>query len=128
MMGMAKHSQSSQNRRFLMSLQYSKKKFEMKLIFCMLINVKVSPTSWFKHWVSKFPARWYYYYWWTWLSILKVFKVTSLQYLYNISKKKSGMHILHAYKHQNFYTLALSFLIDEASYIQSTQNRNLVIF
>ena len=35
LMGMVKHSQSSQNSKFAMSLQYLKKKLEMKLIFCM---------------------------------------------------------------------------------------------
>ena len=32
-----------------------------------------------------------YHYWWAWLSILSILKVTSFQYLYNISKKKLGM-------------------------------------
>ena len=46
-MGMIKHSQSSQNNKFAMSLQYLRKK-EMKLIFSMQINIKF-PTSWFQH-------------------------------------------------------------------------------
>ena len=37
---MVKHFQSSQNSKFAMSLQYPKKKLEVKLIFCMQINIK----------------------------------------------------------------------------------------
>ena len=80
------------------SLQYlyniSKKKLEMKLIFCMQINIKVSYKLISTLWASKFPTRWYYHYWWAWSSILKVLKVTSLQYLYNISKKKLEMEFI----------------------------------
>ena len=81
-------------------------------------------------WVSKFPTRWYYHNWWAWLSILKVFKVTSLQNLYNVSKKevRDGVHSLHVDKHQSFYKVALSFLMEVARYVQSTQNMTLVIF
>ena len=42
LMAMVKYSQSSQNSKFAMFLQYLKKKLEMKLIFCMQINIKVS--------------------------------------------------------------------------------------
>ena len=51
---------------------------------------------------------------------------TSLQYL----KKEvsDDDHFLHADKHQNFYKLALSFLMEVAKHVQSTQNRKLVIF
>ena len=35
LMGMVKHSHSSQKGKFAMSLQYLKKGLEMKLIFCM---------------------------------------------------------------------------------------------
>ena len=45
LMGMFKHSQSFQNIKFAMSSQYLQKKLEMKLTFCMQINIKVS-TSW----------------------------------------------------------------------------------
>ena len=57
----------------------------------------------------------------------KVLKVTSLQYLYNIWKKKvkDGVHFLHADKHQSFYKLALSFLIEEPRHVQSKQNKKL---
>ena len=45
-------------------------------------------------WTSKFPISWYYHYWWAWSSIFKVLKVTSLQYLYNISKINLGMKFI----------------------------------
>ena len=50
----------------------------------------------------------------------------SLQYL----KKEvsDDDHFLHVDKHQNFYELALSFLMEVARHAQSTQNRKLVIF
>ena len=50
----------------------------------------------------------------------------SLQYL----KKggRDGVHFLHADKHQNFFKFVLSFLMEVASHVQSTQTRKLVIF
>ena len=44
LMGMVKHSQSSQNSKFVVSFKYfkKKKKLETKLIFCMQINIKFS--------------------------------------------------------------------------------------
>ena len=72
----------------------SKKKLEMKLIFCMYINIKVSYKLISTLWASKFPKRWSCYYCWAWSSILKVLKVTNLQYLYNITKKKLAMEFI----------------------------------
>ena len=92
LMLMVKHSQNPQNSKFAMFLQYLKKE-DMKLIFCMQINIKVSHKLISTLWGSKFP-RWYYYYWWAWSSILKVFKLRSLQYLCNISKKKLVMEFI----------------------------------
>ena len=53
-----------------------------------------------------------------------------MQYLYNISKleARKGVHVLHADEHQSFYKLGLLFLIEVARYVQSIQNRKLVIF
>ena len=39
-----------------------------------------------------------------------------------------GVHFLHSDKHQSFYKLALSLLMEVARHVQSTQNRKLVIF
>ena len=41
-MGMMKHSQITQSKKFAIHLQYHKKKSGMELIFCMHINIKVS--------------------------------------------------------------------------------------
>ena len=40
LMRMVKRSQSSQNSKFVMSFNISKKKLEMKLVFCMQMNIK----------------------------------------------------------------------------------------
>ena len=79
---------------------------------------------------SKVPIRWHCHYCCVWSSILKVLKVISLQYLYNISKKKLRREFifLHADEHQSFYKLRLFFFMEVARYVQSTQNRKLVIF
>ena len=45
LMGMTKHSQSSQSNKFAISLQYFKKKLGMEFIFCMQENIKVSTSS-----------------------------------------------------------------------------------
>ena len=42
LMGMIKHSRSSQNSKFAMLFKYLKKTLKMKLIFCLEINLKVS--------------------------------------------------------------------------------------
>ena len=110
-----------------MSLQYSKKKLKMKLIFCMQINIKLSYKLISTLWTSKFPTR---------LSLMGIIKhsqitqskkfAISLQYL----KKEvmNGVHFLHADKCQSFYKLLLLFLAEVARHVQSTQNRKLVIF
>ena len=83
---------SFQNSKFAMSLQYFKKKLEMKLIFCIQVNIKVSVDFntlgikiSYKVILSLLIGS---------SSILKVLKVTSLQYLYNISEKKLGMQFI----------------------------------
>ena len=57
LMGMVKHSKSSQNNKRAMSFNISKKKLEMKLIFCMQINIKVFYKLISALWASKFPTR-----------------------------------------------------------------------
>ena len=57
-----------------------KKKWVMKLIFCMHMSI----TAYFK------LIPWF---WWGWSSISNVFKITSLQCLYDISKKKLQMKL-----------------------------------
>ena len=109
-----------------MSLQYLKKEVrdEVNFLHTDKASYKLISTLW----AVKFSTRWYYHYWWTWSSILKVFKVTSLQYLYNISKKKQGMEFIFCIQIniRNFYKLALSFLMEVVRHAQNTQNRKLV--
>ena len=73
----------------------SLKKLEMKLT--LLMQTKF-PNSWFQHFVIKvfdnvldMIIKTWRTWWWEWSSILKVLKVTSLQCLYNISKKTLWM-------------------------------------
>ena len=72
----------------------SEKTLQIKLICCMQIKTKVFDKLISTLWASKFPTRWCYHYWWAWSSILKVLKVTTFQYLYNVSTKKLGMEFI----------------------------------
>ena len=96
--GWSKHSQSSQNSKFAMSLQYLRKEVRDQVDFPHAHEHYVST-----FWASKFPVRWSYHYLWELSSILKVLKVTSLQDLSNISKTKVS-----------FYKLVLSFMMEVA--------------
>ena len=126
LMEIVRHSQNSQNSKFSMPLQYLKKKVRDEVDFW--INFKVYCKLLSALWPSTFPRKWYYH-WYSWSSILKLLKVKTLHYLYNITKKeiRSWVHFLHVDKHQNFYTLALSCFMEVARHVQSTQ-RKLVIF
>ena len=109
---MVEHSQSSQNSKFAVSLQYFKEvrdEVSYKLISIL--------------WALKFSRKWYYHYWWVWTSILKVLKVTSLQYLYNISKKESKVcsSFFALRQIQSFFKLELSFLMEITRRVQSSQ-------
>ena len=53
LLGMIKHSQSTQSHKFVISLQYLIKKFGREFIFCMHMNIKVS-------------TSWDYCFWWKW--------------------------------------------------------------
>ena len=100
----------------VISLQYlyniSQKKLGSEFIFSLQMNIKVSYKLISTLRTSKLPIRWHYNYCCVWSSILKVLKVISLQYLYNISKKKLGREFifLHGDEHQSFYKLRLFFL------------------
>ena len=65
LMGMIKYSQSTQNKKFALSLKYIKrKKLRMKFIFCFQVNMKVS-------------TSWHYCFWWKWSDMSKVPKIGS---------------------------------------------------
>ena len=57
LMGLAKHSQSSQNSKLAMSLQYLKKEVLDEVDFCVQINIKVSFKLISTLWASQFPKR-----------------------------------------------------------------------
>ena len=57
LIGMVRHSQSFQNSKFAMSLQYLKKPVRDKIDFFMQINIKVSNKFVSALWVSEFPTR-----------------------------------------------------------------------
>ena len=128
-MGMVKHSQSFQNSKFAMSLQYLKKEVRDEVDFLHAdkhqsflqvdfntLGIKVS----YKVILSLL------------MGMIKHSQSTqsnkfaiSLQYLKK--EVRNGVHFLHADKHQSFYKLALSFLMVVARHVQSTYNKNLII-
>ena len=59
--------------------------------------------------------------WWEWSSILKVLKVTSLQCLYNISKKKLWMEF-------SIFDVSYQFLMKVARHVQSNKKGSLLNF
>ena len=62
----------------------SKKNLQIKLIFCMLINIEVFYKLISTLWASNFPTRWYYHYGWTMIKHSQSLKATNMQYLYKI--------------------------------------------
>ena len=89
---MTRHAQITQNNKFSISLRYlNKKELRDELVFFTQISMKgcYKVIVWF---------------WWGDSSIPKVPRITSLQSLYNISKKKLKMKLnfLYADKYQSF--------------------------
>ena len=82
-MGVARHGQITQSKRFAISLQYLKENVkDMKLIFCVQINIK----SFFKLIPSLIPS-------YVWLGMPKLPKITTLQ---NLQKEVSDeVNFLH---------------------------------
>ena len=105
------------------SLQFlcniSKKKVQIKLIFYIQVNIKSFLQVDFNTLVIKVSYK-------LTLSLLMDIDTILIQYLKK--EVRNGVCFLHEDKHQSFYKLALSFLIEVARHIQSTQNRKLVIF
>ena len=124
LMGMVKHSQSSQNNKFAISLQYLKKEVRDEVDFLHVdrdqsflhvdfnnLGIKVS----YKVILSLL------------MGMIKHSQSTqsnkfaiSLQYLKK--EVRNGVRFLHEDKHQIFYKLALSFLMEVTRHVQSTQN------
>ena len=115
-----RHAQSIQNNSFTISLQqYVKENVKNEVNFLPADKHQSSLQVDFNTLVSTFSTRWYYHYRWEWSSILKVYTQNnklsiSLQYLKN--KVGSGVHFLHVDKHQNFYKLTLSYLMEVATH------------
>ena len=95
-MKMVKHSQSSQNSKFAVSLQYLRKEVKDEVNFLQAdkhesllnisFNILVIKVS-YKVDVIIINGQ-------AWLSIPKLLKVASLQYLYYMSKKKLRMEVI----------------------------------
>ena len=106
------HSQSSQNSKLQCLYNISKKKFD-KVDFLHAGKHQSFLQVDFNTWGIKVSCKVILSLLMAWSSILNVFKVTSLQCLYNISKKKKlGMEFifLHAYQHQSFWKIVFLFL------------------
>ena len=99
LVGMVKHSQSSQNSKFAMSLQYLKKEVRDEVNFLHVNKHQKFPTSWFQHFGINHPTNWFYHYWWAWSSILKVHKVTICN-IFKRSYKWVFIFFLPADKHR----------------------------
>ena len=110
-LGMVKHSQSLPKSKLVMSLQFLKKEARDDVNFLHAEKHQSFLQVGFNTLGVKVSYKWCYHYWCVSSSILKVLKVISFHYLYNISKEVvNGVYFLHAQKHQSFYKLALSFL------------------
>ena len=130
LMGIVKHSQSFQNSKFTMSLQYLKKEVRDEVDFLHVdkhqsflqvdfntLGIKDA----YKVILSLL------------LGMIKHSQSTqsnkfaiSLQYLKKEVRK--GVNFLHADENQSFYKLKLLFLIEMARYVQSNPSRKLVMF
>ena len=130
LMGIVQHSQSSQNSKITMSLQYLKKQVRDEVDFFYAdkhqsflqvdfntLGIKDAQKvilallqGMIKHSQSTQTNKF----------------AISLQYLKKEVRKR--VHFLHADEHQSFYKLGLLLLMEMARYVQSTQNRKLIIF
>ena len=108
--GMARHAQITQNNKFGISFWYLKKKVRVEVEFLC-------------RWASKFSTNWCNHCWWAWPGMPKILKITSMQYLCNISKKNWGMQLMFCMtiNKKVFYRLILLFLIGLVRHVQSNQ-------
>ena len=81
LVGIATHAQITQNNKFAKSLWYFKKELRNEVEFLC-------------RWASKFSINWCYHFWWVWPGMPKALKLTSMQYLYNISRKNWMMKLM----------------------------------
>ena len=81
LVGIARDAQITQNNKFAKYLWYLKKEVRDEVEFLY-------------RWASRFSINWCYHFWWAWPGMYKVFKILSMQYLCNISKKKWVMKLM----------------------------------
>ena len=91
LMGMVKHSQISQNSKFALSLQYLKKEVKDEVDFLQADQDQSVGNVYFKTLGIKVSYNFHIIINGHDQAFSNYLKVTSLQYLYNISKKKLGM-------------------------------------
>ena len=118
LMGMVKHSQSFQKSGFVMSLQYLKKEVNDEVDFLHAgkhqsflqvdfntLGIKVSC----KVVLSLL------------MGMIKHSQITqSNKFAISQKEVRNGVYFFHVEKHQSFYKLALSFLMEVARHVQST--------
>ena len=124
-MGMVKYSQNFQNSEFAISLQYLKKEVTDEVDFSHAEKHKSCPQVDFYTFVIKVLDKMMLSLLMAWSNIHKVLTATSLQYLCNISKKKGRDSV--EFLRIIFYKLVLLFLMEVVRYVESTQNKKLVI-
>ena len=118
---MVKNSQSSQNSKFAMSLQYLKKELRAEVDFLHAEFLK----RLFWHFEHQNCLQGWYYHYHVFSNYSNKFAI-SLQY---IKKEiRNANRFWHADKHQSFYKFLLSFLMEVARHVQNTENRKLVMF
>ena len=91
LMRVVKHSGSSQNSKFAMPLQYVKKELSNESFSFSFSLHADKHQSFLQVDFNNLGIKVSYK---AWSSILKILKVTSVQYLYNISKKTLGMEVI----------------------------------
>ena len=121
---MVKHFQVSQNSKFAVFLQYLKKEVSNEVDFFACRYTSKFSTSWFQHCYKVKQSLLMRMIKHSKSTQCNIFAISFQQYQ---KKVVNGVHLFHADQYQRFYKLALSFLMEVAIYIKSSQNRNLVI-
>ena len=110
LMGMAKHSQTSRNRKFAMSLQYLKKQVRDEVDFLYADKHQ----SFLQFDFNTFGIK---------VSYEAILSLAIGIIKHSQSTQSNKFAVSFVDKHQSFYKLALSFLMEVARHVQSTQNR-----
>ena len=126
-MGIVKHSQSFQKSKFAMFLQYPQKVRDEVVFFdadehqsFLTVDFNTLDINVFYNVIGMIMKTWRTL-WCECSSILKVLKVTSLQCLYNISKRKLWMEF-------SVFDVSYQFLMKVPRHVQSTEKGSLLNF